>query len=313
MSISPLVSIVIPVFNGEKYIKEAIDSVLKQDYPNLELIVLDDGSEDNTLEIIKKYKGKFYWETHTNIGQADTLNKGWQLAKGDLLSYLSADDTLMQNAVRTSVKCLNSNPDVVLTYCDFNLIDPESKVIRRVNPPDYNYRDMVVKIICHPGPGVFFSRRAFEATGYWNSDYKQMPDYDYWIRLGLVGKFCHIPELLASFRIHSESQSFAKGNESKSEEPLRIISAYFQRSDIPEEIISAKNEALSNAYLTSAQLHWRAGRYKKGFNRAKEAIKLHPRNLWSKRTLRLTINALANRFLHQALWKLRNLSSKSNI
>ena len=306
-NIQPLVSIVIPVYNGAKYIKTAIDSILDQDYPNIELIVLDDGSEDNTLEIIKKYTNNFYWETHSNMGQANTLNKGWQISKGDILSYLSADDFLIPNAVSTSIKYLQSNPNIVLTYCDFDLIDPQSKIIRRVNPPDFNYYDMAVKIVCPPGPGVFFHRKAFEAAGPWNSDLKQMPDWDYWLRLGLVGNFLHISEPLAAFRVHNESLSFAKGDSSKSDEPVLIISDYFKKSDIPESIIIAKDEALSNAYLTSAQLHWRAGRFKVGVTYIIKALSLFPRNFLSLKTFRLIFNALFNRVGHRILWTLKRV------
>ena len=161
----PLVSIVIPVYNGEKYIKEAIDSVLQQDYPNIELLVMDDGSEDNTLEIIKQYTESIYWETHANMGQANTQNKGWQLARGEVLAYLSADDAFLPNAVSTSVKYLLANKDVVLTYCDYYLMDTHSEIIRGVYAPEYDYIDMVVKIICAPGPGAFFRREGFEKTG----------------------------------------------------------------------------------------------------------------------------------------------------
>jgi glycosyltransferase involved in cell wall biosynthesis len=304
---SPLVSIVIPVYNGEKYIQKAIDSVLNQSYSKIELIVLDDGSKDDTLNIIKKYNHLLYWETHSNMGQANTLNKGWQYAKGEILSYLSADDLLMSNAVSTSIKYLKLNPDVVLTYCDFNLIDPQSKIIRRVTPPNFNYYEMVVKIVCPPGPGVFFHRRAFEAAGLWKSDFRQMPDYDYWLRLGLLGNFFHIPELLAAFRVHDESQSYAKGDASKSDEPVRIISDYFQMPNIPESIIGAKNEALSNAYLTSAQLHWRAGRFKVGATNTKKALSLFPANFLTLKTFRLVANALFNRLGYRILWALKKV------
>ena len=110
----PLVSIVIPAYNHATYLDEAIQSILKQDYPNIELIVLDDGSTDNTRAVLAKYAGMFHWETHKNMGQANTLNKGWQMSKGEVLSYLSADDVLLPHAVSTSMKYLRG--DVVLTY-----------------------------------------------------------------------------------------------------------------------------------------------------------------------------------------------------
>ena len=312
MNIEPLVSIVLPVYNGEAYIEDAIKSILAQDYAKIELIVLDDGSKDGTLKIVEQYGDKFYWESHANMGQASTLNKGWQMSSGEILSYLSADDLLMPNAVSTSIKHLQYRPECVLTYCDFNLIDPQSKIIRRVNPPDFDYTEMVVKIVCHPGPGVFFRRNAFEKAGLWNNAYRQMPDWEYWLRLGLIGEFYHISELLALFRVHNQSQSFAKGDPGKCDEPVRIITKYFCMPNIPGNIIVARKEAMSNAYLTSAHLHWRAGRLRSGFTYLYKAIELFPRNLWSFKIIRLVFNAMFNRMGHKLFRTIKNLHPKTS-
>jgi glycosyltransferase involved in cell wall biosynthesis len=121
----PKVSIVIPAYNHANYLDAAIQSVLKQDYPNIELIVLDDGSTDNTHQVLESYGNQFYWETQKNMGQANTLNKGWRMAKGDILAYLSADDVLLPQATSDSVKCLLANPRSVLCYGDFELIDSQ--------------------------------------------------------------------------------------------------------------------------------------------------------------------------------------------
>lgn len=150
----PLVSVVIPAYNLAGYLREAIESVLDQNYPNVELIVLDDGSTDHTREVLEKYTGRFHWETHPNMGQAATLNKGWRMSKGEILAYLSADDVLLPHAVATSVEYLLAKPDLVLTYCDFDLIDPSSKFIRRVTLSDFDYRKMVLRTIRPPGPGL---------------------------------------------------------------------------------------------------------------------------------------------------------------
>ncbi len=302
----PLVSIVIPSHNHGVYLDEAIQSVLDQDYSNIELLVFDDGSTDDTPHVLEKYTGSFFWETHDNMGQANTLNKGWQMAKGTILSYLSADDVLLPHAVGTSLKYLQANPDVVLTYCDFNLIDPKSHVLRKKRAPDFNYRDMVAKLICHPGPGVFFRRQAFESAGLWNGSLRQMPDYEYWLRLGLTGRFLRIPEVLASFRVHTQSQSFAKSDMRKSEEPPYIISDFFQRQGIPVEIMAAKNEALSTAHLVGAHYHFRSGRYQLGFLSFKRAISLYPSHLLTRRTARLMMSALFSRLFYRLLWRVGN-------
>ncbi len=306
-----LVTIVIPAYNGGRYIREAIDSVLAQDYPNIELVVLDDGSTDNTAEILNIYGKQFYWDRHENMGQAATLNRGWGMAHGEIFGYLSADDVLMPKAITTSVNILKKFESVVLTYGDFNLIDPQSRIIRRVRNADFNYLDMVANLNCQPGPGILFRRQAFEAVGGWNSTYRQMPDYEYWLRLGLVGGFFHIPDVLASFRIHNDSQTFAKGDPQKADEPVRIITEYFKNQPrLPKSIKAVRNRSLSSAQLMSAQLHLRAGRYSTGLGRLKTALRLYPENVLNVKSVRMLFNALFNRTGHRILWHLKHLLAK---
>ena len=296
-------SIVIPAYNHANYLDEAIQSVLKQDYPNIELIVLDDGSTDNTREVLEKYSDIFLWETHQNMGQANTLNKGWQMSNGEILSYLSADDVLLPHAVSTSIKYLRDN--TVLTYCDFNMIDPDSKIIRRVSAPEFNYFDMFTKYICHPGPGVFMTRGAFESAGLWDSSLRQMPDFDYWLRLGLVGSFNRIPEVLASFRVHDESQTHAKADERKADEPVNIIRRFIATQELPPELKMHSNEALGNAYLISAQLHIRSYRFGRGIENLKVSFSLTPKIFLKFRTYRVLFNSMFNHLLHN-LGRLKN-------
>lgn len=304
------VSIVIPAYNHGRYLPEAIESVLNQDYQNLELIVLDDGSTDTTREVLEGYGNRFYWESHRNMGQANTLNKGWRMAKGEILAYLSADDVLLPQAVSMSVKYLLENSDAVLSYCDFQLIDPESRVVRNVIAPEYSYKEMVTKFICAPGPGAFFQRDAFLKTNGWDPMFRQSPDYECWLRLGLIGRFCHIPEQLAAFRVHEESQSFSQTTAERAEEALKIIQKYFRLPDIPAEIVSAKNQALASARLMVAQLHLRSGRYGMGFMQICVAISLSPKTFFSLRVLRMLANGIFNRFAHKLLWTIKNHLSR---
>jgi glycosyltransferase involved in cell wall biosynthesis len=306
----PKVSIVIPVYNGCRYLKAAIDSVLGQNYPDIELIVLDDGSTDDSPVILDRYGDAFFKERHANMGQAATLNKGWNMAKGDILSYLSADDVLMPFAVHTAVQHMVHNPQAVLAYCGFNLIDPYSKIIRKVVPPDFEFIDMVSRLVCHPGPGVFFRKWAFYQTGGWDSSLRQMPDLDYWLRLGLIGPFVRIPEVLAAFRLHDQSMTFSKASPSNAAEPVRIIEKFFRNSEaLPDDVAAVHQIALSNAHLLSAQLHLRAGRLADTVSAVRRAATYAKSNTLSPRSLRLLANALFNRFFHQVLWAIRHKAS----
>ena len=212
-------------------------------------------------------------------------------------------------AVGAAVRCLQAQPDAVLAYCDFNLIDPDSAVVRRVRAPDFDYRRMVVEIECPPGPGAFFRRGAFEKAGTWNTQFKQMLDYEYWLRLGLHGRFVRIPEVLAAYRVHPGSQSFAASHQIRPEEPIRIIERYFENANVPRGIRDARNQALGTAHLLAAQLHIKVGNYARGVATLARAFRLKPRSMVSPRTLRVLANALFNRFGHRVLWTLRRMLS----
>ncbi len=294
---NPLVSIVIPAYNAAPYLRQAIDSVLSQDYPHVELLVLDDGSTDDTRDILRGYGNRFSWESHANMGQAATINKGWRMAKGEIWSYLSADDALAPDAVRKAIPYLTDG--VVLAYGDFNLIDSSSRHIRRVEAPDFNYQDMFSRLICQPGPGVFMKRRAVEAAGFWDGAYRQMPDYDLWLRLGLQGRFVRVSEVLASFRVHEQSQTFAVADEQRAMEPVLILSRFVETQTLPADLLPLKTTALSNAWLVTAQLQIRSGRFREGLQALRRSFSLCPRNFLYPRTLRILSNSLFNRTLHR--------------
>jgi len=308
--VSPLVSIVIPCYNQGNYLAQAIESVLSQDYARVELIVLDDGSTDGTKAVLAARAGRFRWESHANVGQAATLNKGWRMAKGGILSYLAADDFLLPGAVGKSVEKLVANPTAVLTYPDYELVDPRSRTVRRVRTRDFSYRDLAVGLFCQPGPGVFLRREAFDRAGPWNETLKQIPDYEYWLRLGLEGAFLRIPEVLAAYRAHDQSQSFAPVNPNRAEEIIQVISSHFRNDRLPPEIARAEREAKSNAHILAARLHLRSSRQSAALKHIGQAFRLHPACFLRPRTWHLIVDGLFNRIGHRLLWRFNRLFSR---
>jgi glycosyltransferase involved in cell wall biosynthesis len=303
----PMVSIVIPAYNHGNYLPEAIASVLAQDYPRIELIVIDDGSTDNTAEILEEMKGDFHWESQINMGQSRTLSRGWKIARGDILGYLSADDILVPEAVGMSVSVLNKKPDAVGVYCNFNLIDNQSRFVRRVELPEFNYNDMLRKVSCPIGPGAFFKRTAYLKAGPWNPAFQQMPDYDFWLRLGLQGSFIHLSQLLAGFRVHEGSQTYSVTTPQRAAEPVTIVAHLLAHSGSQEFDSKLKNTAMASANLVSAQLHLRAGRFGDATDNVRQAWQHSRSTVISLSTLRLLLNALINRTAHRILWTIRNI------
>ena len=290
----PLVSVVVPTYNHARYLGEAIDSVLAQDYPNIELIVLDDGSTDDTREVLAGYGDLFYWETHENMGEAKTLNKGWAMSKGEILGRVSADDVLLPNALSACVAALQTDPEAVMAYPLYDLIDANSSIIDlRPLSREPSHPEMVATLINPVGPGAFFWRWAYEAAGPWDGSLRISPDLEFWLRLRLYGRFVRVPEVLGLFRVHEESQTFAQTNEATSEEPVRLVRSFYERQRLPAEILALKRQALSSAHFYSARSHLMSKRYKKGLVRLLEALYLHPRNL-SKHMYRTLTSGLLN-------------------
>ena len=135
----PLVTIITPAYNRAGYLDETIQSILNSDYPNIEYIVLDDGSKDNTREVLGKYKGRIVWETHPNMGETRTVNKGLNMAHGEIIAVINSDDPLLPGAISAAVAFMQSRPDILVAYPDWDFLDRDSKVTGHHQVPDYNY------------------------------------------------------------------------------------------------------------------------------------------------------------------------------
>jgi len=208
----PLVSIITPSYNQGEFIKETIDSVLSQDYPNIEYIVMDAVSTDNTVDVLKSYGDKFTWVSEKDDGQADAVNKGIKLARGEIIGWLNSDDTYYPGAVTEIVDFFISNPDVDLVYGEANFTHKDGSFMCRYGTEDYNRERMAHNcIICQPA--AFFRKKAIEDVGYLNVSLQCCMDYELWMRLGLAHKLKYIPKLLATSRMYDENKTTARYNE----------------------------------------------------------------------------------------------------
>lgn len=301
MTVAPLVSIVIPAYNHARFLGQAIESVLAQTHPGVEVIVLDDGSTDGTRQLLANYGGRFRWETQPNMGQAATLNKGWGMAAGDLLGYLSADDYLHPGAVARAVNCLERHGDAVACYPDFAQVDEDSRTLRTIRTPEFSYDDMVLRGVCAPGPGTFFRRAAYARTGDWNPALRRIPDFEYWLRLGLLGRFQRIAEVLAYYRVHEGAQSFSSVNEARADEFITVIDALLEQPSLPSSVRERRRQARANALLYASRLHLMSGRFAIGCARAAAALRADPLAVLRPGSYRLLASGL--------LWRLRITAS----
>ena len=205
-----LVSIITPSFNQAKYIERTINSVLSQDYKDIEYIVIDGGSTDDTLEIIEKYADKLsYWVSEKDFGQTDAINKGFSKAKGDIIAWINSDDTYMPGAVAQAVAYLEANPEVGLVYGDANFIDENDNVIGKFPARQTDYKRLRQGYVHVTQQAAFFRKDVWDKVGPLDPSFYFAMDYDLWVRIAAIAPVVYLPRLWANFRLHSDAKTIS--------------------------------------------------------------------------------------------------------
>lgn len=271
-----LVSIVTPAYNQGEFLEATMLSVLTQDYPAVEYIVINDGSTDQSLAIAQqvaaRHPGRVRVIDQVNAGQAATLNRGWAESRGDILAYLSSDDCLAPGAVSRMVAALQSQAQAAVAYCDFWLIDAQGHRLREVQTEPFDADRLRVSLVCQPGPGAFFRREVFQRQGGWRPELRQVPDFEFWLRASREGAFVRVPQPLAEYRIHEGSASFRAMAPERADEIVRVMQAYW--ADQPGT--GSARKALAKAYGIAAKNHGQSGRLGAAMASFFKALRLQP-------------------------------------
>ncbi len=198
----PVVTIVTPSYNMARYLPETIESVLGQDYPRIEYIVIDGGSTDDSLAILERYQGRLQYFSGPDRGPSDAIFQGFRRASGQILAWLNADDTLLPGAVSRAVDFLEQHADVDVMYGEGWWIDAAGAVIRRYPSLPFDARTLQADcFICQPAAFLrasAYRRCELDPNQTWSFD------YDLWIRMAKAGmRFAFLPEYLAGSRMHS--------------------------------------------------------------------------------------------------------------
>jgi glycosyltransferase involved in cell wall biosynthesis len=206
-------SIITPSFNQAPFINQTILSVLNQDCPNLEYIVIDGGSTDGTLEILKKYSDKIIWRSEKDDGQSNAINKGLKMATGDIIAYLNSDDFYEPDTLKKVLSFFKTNPEKKWAYGKCRIIGKNGYEIRK---PITWYKNFLLKKYDYAKllsenfisqPAAFWRKEVLEEVGYFNEEENYCMDYEYWLRLGRKYDAGVINEYLANFRLHPDSKS----------------------------------------------------------------------------------------------------------
>jgi glycosyltransferase involved in cell wall biosynthesis len=202
----PLVSVVTPCLNGAPFAAANIRSVADQTYANVEHIVIDGGSTDGTVDILRRH-GDIRWESGPDEGQSDALNKGFALASGEILGWLNIDDYYLPHAVAAAVRELQGDTELAAVYANAILVDESGTEIGRSisEPFDFDRALRVGNLV--PQPTAFFRRDIFEQVGGVRTAYHYAMDYDLWLRIGKRERIRHVDDYWAAFRLHEASKT----------------------------------------------------------------------------------------------------------
>lgn len=205
----PLVSIITPSFNQAEYLEATIQSVLTQDYPRIEYIVIDGGSTDGSVDVIQKYQNRLaFWVSEQDKGQTDAINKGFNRAKGDILAWINSDDTYNPKAVGEAVLYLMENPDVAMVYADCDFIDEQGRVIGKFASRQTDYKKLRQGYVHIPQQTMFFRAKYWKEVGPLDPSFYFAMDYDLWVRIAARAPIKYLPgRTWANFRIHTSSKT----------------------------------------------------------------------------------------------------------
>jgi len=243
----PLVTVITPAYNRADYLAEVIDSVLDQDYPRIEYIVIDDGSTDATWDVIQRYSDRIVAVRHENMGETRTVNAGFEMAKGEIVGIVNSDDPLLPGALRAIVGELEADKRIVVVYPDWNMIDGSGELVEHITTREYSYVDMLRTHHCVPGPGAFFRKSLADQLGGRDPQFRFIADFDFWLRAGLVGPFRRIPQTLATFRWHPGGASSAARGRAMALEHIRLVEKIYDLPSLPSEAKRLRREAFSSA------------------------------------------------------------------
>lgn len=230
----PKITVVTPSYNQGQFLEETILSVIKQDYPNLEYIVIDGESTDDSVDIIKKYESYLsYRISEPDSGQSNAINKGFRKATGKIVTWLCSDDTYFPGTLIKVGTFMAQNPEIYVIYGDVAAINAEGKVITATRSLNFSRLGLLSRSGSIPQPASFFRKKVLDRIGYLDENIEYCMDYEFFLRAAYAGcKFQRIPETLATYRYHPGSKTVMgksihnKHNEAMERHQKKFVSNY---------------------------------------------------------------------------------------
>ncbi len=288
-----LVSIITPSFNQARYLQQTIQSVLSQNYPRIEYIVVDGASTDGSVDIIKKYEDKLvWWVSEKDSGQAEAINKGLARATGEIVAWLNSDDFYLPNTISAAVKVFDENPEVALVYGNMFAVDEGGDPFNTLTYRQLSLQDLLCFQIIGQ-PAVFFRREVLEQTGSLDPAFHFLLDHHLWIRIAKRGKILHVNQVWSAARYHAEAKNRAKAAEF-GREAFQILEWAQSQLGLAEAIFPVERRARASAHRVDARYLLDAGQSLPALKAWTRALLIHPPTAFAR--LNIFISILANIF-----------------
>jgi glycosyltransferase involved in cell wall biosynthesis len=256
------VSIVTPSFNQAPYLAATIESVLEQDYPDVEYVVVDDGSTDGSIEIARGYEDRLHrLILQENAGQVAAINNGYRATSGELLGWLNSDDVLLPGAISAIVEELERDPETLLVYGDNVFLDEQGTWIPQERASAAGAPFDAVRMVrgCKnwiPQPGSLFRRRALELAPLDERGYYFF-DFEFALKLSGHGQVKYVPKLLAGYRLHAESKTVGAPLR-RAQDFVRLAEGFLASPDLPPHLAPYAREGRASAYFEAGELAYEA-------------------------------------------------------
>jgi glycosyltransferase involved in cell wall biosynthesis len=243
----PKITIITPSYNQGQYIEDTILSVINQDYPNLEYMIIDGGSTDNTVAIIKKYADRIhYWVSEKDSGQSNAINKGFQKATGDIINWINSDDQLMPGALAAVAKHFQKNPAAMMIHGRIEYFGETTPYYSR-NLAVKDIETRYAAHICMPQPATFYKKQLLHEQGLLDESLHFSMDTDLFIRAALHYKIVQVEDVFSRFRLHATSKSVSAFNKKFLDDNAVIFSKVVTTLDAKSEIAALQKLRLYTA------------------------------------------------------------------
>lgn len=268
----PLVSVVVPILNEVRYIRESMDSLLAQDYQPLEIIVYDAGSADGTLDILKTYPVEVIVEP--GMGQMAAINRGWRRTSAEFVTWWAGDDRYKPGAIRRLVEELQAHPEVGFVHAAADIIDENGDIIRNSAPGDIQFRDLVIDFSMFPQTALI-RRSALERSGMMDESRRLAADWDLFLRLAQYYPSCYIRFTAAEYRSHAGSedkQNYEKGGQAV----IDVLDRFFERADLTEEQRALRPYGFAASRLNAGWCYCVVGKRREAWRMLFQALGARP-------------------------------------